>query len=184
MVIFIAQVLLAASTAYAGKKDDTCRKMIPKSLQEILKQKFPAYRLPLVSDNDTYNIQYNLKHGGNGCIGVALGDFDNDHTEDIALLITSIKDDHNLLVVGTRRGKSWKVDVLRDWGGARKNLYVEAIKPGKYTRTEALEGPVSEPGEVEEFTSTSDGIVSGGVESSGCAYFLKGADWIHVWISD
>ena len=56
--------------------------------------------------------------------------------------------------------------------------------PGKYERTEALDGPVSEPGERESYTSKRQGIVAGTIESSGAAFFFDGNAWIHVWISD
>lgn len=182
-ILITLLVAIFTCSAEANERD-SCRSMIPDSLQKVLKLKFPGYRLPLVKDNENYDIQYNLTHGGNGCLGVAVGDFDNDKNKDLGILLTAIKGDNNLLVVARKKGEAWKVDLLRDWGNRRNRLYVEAAKPGEYSRTEALEGPVTEPGEVEEFTSVSYGIVSGGIESSGVAYFLKGNEWIHVWISD
>jgi len=67
---------------------------------------------------------------------------------------------------------------------AAGHLYVDTAAPGKYERTEALDGPVGAPGERESYTSKLQGIVAGTIESSGAAFFFDGNAWIHVWISD
>ena len=63
-------------------------------------------------------------------------------------------------------------------------LYADTLEPGKYNRTEALDGPVTETGELDSFTSKHQGVVAGAIESSGAAFFFDGRRWVHVWISD
>jgi len=142
-------------------------------------------------DNLPEDIDYNSHHGGNGCLGVAEGDYDGDGQSDRALILTSREHlrgsaGHRILVVvGFAEAGGWQLSVLRDIDYANRNrLYVATAPQGDYRRTEALSDPPNEPGEVEEVSLQHAGVISGVTESSEVIYAWTGGCWEHVWISD
>jgi hypothetical protein len=144
--------------------------------------RFPGYALPLASDNEQWVSDLNKREGGPGCVGVARADFNGDGSEDFAFLLSSDRHDHNVLAVALRRASDWQMESLRVFDSPRKSLYVGVAKPGNYERSEALDGPTIEPGEVESHRSSWAGVISGVLESSGIYYFRKDSCWVHLWI--
>lgn len=88
--------ILASHTAVAA---DSCSSRIPDSLQAELAAAFPAFRVPAVKDNLPEDVQYDLAHGGNGCLGVAVADFDGNGTKDYALILSALQNGGWALVV-------------------------------------------------------------------------------------
>ena len=168
----------------APKTEDPCFAKIPTSLRTQLVLKFPDDRLPTLNDSRKEDIAEDRKQGGDGFLLVTVGDFNGDKQEDVALILFSKKGRQLRLVVGLKDGETWKTESLASWDGRDDNPYVHSLPPGKYKRTEAVEGPVTQPGEVASFSSKLTGIVHGTIESSGCAYFFSKGKWVHVWISD
>jgi hypothetical protein len=184
LTILSGAVLLSPEAT--APPQDSCRRVLPRGLQEAVHRQYPAYRLPSESDNLPDDIRVNREQGGSGCLGVAVARYRGGKSNDYAFLLTSPAPAENvLLVVGSQEGSQWRLELLRDWGaGGRGVLYVESARPGKYGRTQALEGPVVEPGELSYFASKLPGVESGRVESSGVAYFFTAKGWVHVWVSD
>ena len=176
--------LTAMGSAAAPRAEDPCLAKIPAGLRKQLVIKFPNDRLPTIRDSRKEDIAEDIKQGGDGCLLVAVGDFDGNKQEDVALILFSKQKRKLRLVVGMKDGETWKTESLASWDGRDDNPYVHSLPPGKYKRTEAVEGPVTQPGEVASFSSKLTGIVHGTIESSGCAYFFSKGKWVHVWISD
>jgi hypothetical protein len=175
-----AILIMLAGPIFAA---DSCEAQIPSSLKVALSKAFPKFRAPLATDNLAEDIEWDLKEGRKGCLGVAVADFDGDGTKDLLLGLTALRGSGALIVVALARGKNWKLETLNEWPEGRSRLYVAADKPGVYRRTEALDGPL-EPGEVNPLTCRHWVAIFGATESSGVAYCYNNHRWQHVWISD
>jgi hypothetical protein len=162
---------------------DSCESQISSSLTVALTKAFPKFRAPFVSDNSPEDVESDIKEGRNGCLGVAIADFDGDGTDDTLLGLTALKGSGGLIVVALTRDKHWKLKALREWSGRRAGLYVAVGKPGMYRRTESAAGPL-EPGEVDLLTCLHATAVFGAIEASSIAYCYNNQRWQHTWISD
>lgn len=176
----ITVLLILAQAAAAG---DSCEVQIPASLRVTLGKAFPSFRAPLATDNSPEDIEWDLKEGRKGCLGVAIADFDGDGASDILLGLTPLNGSGGLLVAALARGGDWKIDRLSDWHGNRMALYVSVAEPGLYQRTEVLDGPL-EDGEVDPLKCSHAAAIFGQIDSSGVAYCYNDQKWQHVWISD
>ena len=176
--------LLAFPLLSAGspQTQDACAPMLPKDLQLLVARRIPGYRLPKQSDNLPEDIGVHVAHGGNGCLGIATGDFNGDGQKDFTFLVTSDKD--VWLVVAFRRTNGWRVDKVWQAGEAssRMSLYVDVAPPGKYDDLGLAEKP--EPGQIDTFTSKADVVVTGATESTAIAFWKGPKGWVHVWLSD
>ena len=152
-----------------GIAADPCEVQIPSSLKVAVGKAFPNFRAPLSTDNLAEDIEWDLKEGRKGCLGVAIADFDGDGTKDFLLGLTALRGSGALVVVALARGKNWKLETLSEWPEGRDRLYVAVDKPGVYRRTEALDGPL-EPGEIDPLRCLHSAAVFGATESSGVAY--------------
>jgi hypothetical protein len=178
LTLLIGQHVSAATT-------DACAGQVPQPVRFVIEQNFPEFRLPRQSDFDARDISYNREHGGTGCLGIAKGSYRRAYTTDYAINITSKTQTHTILIVASQAADTWRVEVVRDWGEeAIGTLYVDTEPPGTYERTDALDGPITEPGERGKYTAKREGIVTGAIESTGAAFFFDGKAWVHVWISD
>jgi hypothetical protein len=180
----LLEYLLAFPLLSAGpvQTQDACAPMLPKDLQLLVARRIPGYRLPKQSDNLPEDIGFHVAHGGNGCLGIATGDFNGDRQKDFAFLVTSDKD--VWLVVAFRQTDGWRVDKVWQAGEAsdRTHLYVDVAPPGKYDDIGLAEKP--EPGQVNTFTSKADVVVTGATESTAIAFWKGRKGWVHVWLSD
>lgn len=184
MRIIISLLLITFGVAAHGAPiNDSCQTQIPKQLHTLLKQKFPGYRAPMATDNASGSVEWDLKHGGKGCLGVAIADFDGDNSKDFLLGLTSLRNEGALVVVALERGSSWNFHTLYRWKGGRNSLYVAVKEPGHFKRTGSLDGPLGK-GEKESMDCANWGALFGATESSGVVYCFTSGKWQHIWISD
>ena len=180
-VAWLLAVVLLSDTRSTDPAD-SCKASIPDSLRTAISHQFRGYRLPKEADNLAEDIQYNRQHGGNGCLGVATGQFGGQGGTDVAILLTSKRD--VILVVAFPAGSGWRAERVWKAGDAsyRMRLYVDRADPGKYDDLGLSDS--REPGQVDSFTSRHDVVVTGATESTGMAFFKGPKGWVHVWISD
>jgi hypothetical protein len=180
----IVAVAAAIWGPIAAAKDagDACRKQIPASLVSALEKTFPGFDAPLVSDNDPDDVEYSLKHGGTGCLGVAPGDFDGDGRKDFALALTPRKGQGAIVVVALRARVGWSFKTIYSVDN-RRRLYVETVSPGRYEDTGSSEDP-KESGELDVLTCPHSGVVTGETEATGTVFCLVSGDWRKVVVMD
>jgi hypothetical protein len=179
----LASVLAIILSALSGQEArDACATDLPQAVKSAAARLFPGYRLPKQSDNLDEDIKFNLEHGGDGCLGVASGDFNGDGKKDFAFLVAGKS--KVWLAVAMSRGESWLLEKVWFAGdtGDRIRLYVDTAAPGKFDDLGLSES--LEPGQVETFTSDNEVIVTGTTESTGIAFMRTPKGWVHVWISD
>lgn len=184
MRILIGVLLMTFGlSAHAASENDSCQKQIPEQLSANLKQKFPEYRPPLASDNNPDDIEWSIKDGGTGCLGLAVADFDGDDIKDYLLDLTSHSAEGGLIVVALTRRHSWDFHTLYRSKDDRKRTYVAAEKPSTFYRSEALDGPLGD-GELKSMKCQNSAVIFGTIESSGVAYCMVKGKWHYVWFSD
>ncbi len=187
--MFLSMFLLAASSVVHGSTEP-CSAAMPVSLRSALEVRFPSFRVPVVNDNLPFDIEYDKENGGDGCLGVAEGDYNGDGQQDRALLLTAVTSQEDsrqvvLTVVGFGGQNGWQLEVLRDWGRtSRDGLYVSTVPPGEYKQTEALSEPPDAPGGVVEIRSRNEAVATGVTESSRVVYVWIDGRWFHVWVAD
>ena len=182
LLVVTCVAALRMSNAWAT---DACAASIPEALRILIPGQFPGYRIPQESDYDATDIKFSLDHRSNACVGVTHGAYYPDGATDYAIILSSTADAQAMLVVASPANSTWRLERVWDWEDVTAgSLYVDTTAPGKYERTEALEGPVSKRGEQKRYTSQRQGILAGKIESSVAAFFFDGKGWIHVWISD
>jgi len=185
-LVLIVIFLGACNHAFpdSNVNSDPCSVRISQSLRDQVLLKWPGSQLPRETDNLPSDITYNKENGGNGCLGMAEGDFDGDGRMDLAFLLGVPAKRHTLLIAALGEEAGWRFECLRSWETERSSLYVAVAPPGRYTRFLGFDEAIQEPGEVEAYRSESQGIISGVVESSGIYYFRTESGWVHVWVSD
>jgi hypothetical protein len=169
--------------AHQALATDACDKLISSSLKGALAKTFPDFRTPLATDNQEKDIEWYLREGKSGCLGVASGDFDGDGKNDFLLGLTALRGSGALVVVALARRTGWEFKTLGRLPEERFRLYVETGKAGVYRRSEALDGPLR-PGEMEVMSCPSSAAIFGILESSGVAHCYVRRKWKHAWISD
>jgi len=165
---------------------DGCAKKLPPALSAQLQSLFPQHRVPLSSDNPAWAVRMDKRGGGDGCLGIAEGDFDGDGATDFAVLLSPSGDTTSPLIVARSQAQGYRIDTLRVWTGVRQALYVSKVGPSRQERTEILSdnSAALEPGEVVAFESKRPGVIGGVLESAAVVFFYDGKRWVHVWISD
>jgi hypothetical protein len=161
---FLALALLVAQEPSAPPPD-SCAKLIPKAVRQVLEEHLPTYQLPRESDNLPDDIAFDRTRGGTGCLGVAVGQFLGKPTNDYALLVTARPTEHVLLILVTKSVGAWRIENLHDSGtDLRNRLFVTTLPPGRYKDNECCEPgepPVTPDGRVRQFTSARPGIGRG-----------------------
>lgn len=185
-IFWILPLIILTDTHAIAASSDTCVGVIPAALEEVIKQKFPEFRLPRQSDYEQYNY-YDIEEGGTGCMGIATGSYFGDGIQGYAIILTSTAKTHSLLVVGRLLSSKWHTQVLRDWGETSAGrTYTGTLNPGGFQPTETLDAHRREPGEVAKFVSNHQSIVTGAIESSRVVFFYNydGEKWVHVRFED
>jgi hypothetical protein len=179
-ILFVALALAASPLAAAA---DACQTQLPVAMRSAVEAAFPSYRTPVVTDNLPDDVEWSLRQKGNGCLGVAIADFDGDGKRDFLLGLTERNGSGATVVVALADGAKWTLHQLDQWKDGRSRLYVSAGKPDTYKRTEALSGPLG-VGELSPLTCKTSFAVFGTTESTGVAYCYQNNHWVHVWIAD
>jgi hypothetical protein len=163
---------------------DACDDQIPATLQDLIRQ-MQSVRAPEVLDNLGPDIESDIRAGGNGCLGVAVADFDGDGADDVLLRLTArVGQGAVIFVALTRLSGTWESAPLSVREDGRSQLYVRAGPPGVYRRARSLDGSFAE-GEVESFSCPHAVAIFGTIESSAVAYcYIERGRWQHVWMSD
>lgn len=176
-------VCLLVAAVFPASAADDCESQLPVPLRRAAEKAYPAFRSPVVTDNLPEDVDYQFQQTGSRCLGVAKADFDGDGKVDYLIGMSARTSSGAEILVALARGKSWALRSLASWSEGRSRLYVATEKPGKYERTLALEGPLSE-GENQTLVCRNPVAVFGATEASGVAYcYMEGA-WPYVWISD
>ena len=177
--ILAALLTLTAPPALAS---DACNSLLSEDLAATVTAAFPAFRLPLVTDNLAEDVAWSKEQTGNACLGVAQADFDGNGTKDWLLGLVEKKGAGALVVAALSRGGKWQLHELDSWPEGRSRLYVAVDKAGTYGSV--LEGEPSEKGEVNHLVCSHAVAIFGATESSGVAYCYRHGTWQHTWISD
>ena len=181
---FIAAILAAASLSASAEAVDRCRPLVPPGLAKQIATTYPDHRLPRGDDQDVYNVRYNMKQGGSGCLGVATGDFDGDKRRDVAILLTAKGKPEGLLVVALRRETRWLLELVEALEDPISSQYVGTVEPGEYGPGPFWGESPPRPNELEVIKSPAEGVVTGMLESTALYYFRLNGKWRFVWISD
>jgi len=177
-------LIFVGACAQAAQVVDSCQRQIPETLSVAIEAAFPGYRTPLETDNSPDDVEYNKKHGGSGCLNVAVADFNGDHKQDYLLGLTAVNGPTGLAVIALSNKAGWKFQKIQSWTeDARIRQYVEAVKPGKHYRTQALDGPLN-AGEKNSMRCSHWGAMVGMMESTGIVYCYQNGRWPYVWVSD
>jgi len=169
-----------AGRAEADRAADTCRAKIPSPLARVLTHRFPAYRLPLVTDNLNEDVRSNLAQGGDGCLLVATGDFDGDRRQDLAIGLPPKDGNVPIVAVAFARTSTWAVTTVKSWVNVPMRLYVAAVPPGVHNRTGSADSPL-QPSERETLRCDHPGVIVGATESTGFVYCYTNKRWLYVW---
>jgi len=163
---------------------DSCDEQIPASLKEFVR-KMGAVRAPEVPDNLGPDVDADIRQGGNGCLGVAVADFDGDGKDDVLMrLPQSVGQGAVIFLALARLNGTWQPEPLSARDDGSSQLFVKAGPPGVYRRARALDGPFAE-GEVDSFNCPHAVAIFGTIESSAVAYcYIERRRWQHVWLSD
>lgn len=185
MKLILSAVLLSTLASNAVEAKDSCAPQIPKSLRASLGHTFPAFRPPAESDNLPEDIEYNKKNGGTGCLGVAAADLNGDKKKDYVLALTPLKGKAPKVVIALRTAKDWSFhELMAGVTDARFRQYVDTVEPGKYERTEALEGGDGPNGDMESMVCPNSGALIGATESTGVVHCYINGKWLFAWVSD
>lgn len=177
--LFIA--LLAFGVTHATPVD-SCVKLVPDALRQVLVQHFPDARLPLATDSREESRRYAASKG-NACLLIAKADFDGDERTDLVLLLPAKTAKYFRLVVALNEKSGFNVTDLGSWTEPVTDLFVDVAPSGTYTHTEAY--PFQpEPGATERITSAHEGFYFGKIEAGADVYFVNHGQWLHVHTID
>ena len=178
--ILLAACLAAASCgAHAADLGDACRAALPETLAAALARQYPAFRPPLVTDNDPADVSENLHQGRTGCLGLASADLDGDGVLDHVVGLTPLAGRQPLAVIALARGTQWVFHVIDSEVGTRARLFVDVVPPGRYDRSESL-GPPHAADDQRQLTCPVAGAIVGAARATGIVYCLVRGNWRRV----
>lgn len=138
-IITVALIFFASTSLAEPVLKDPCDlALLPEPVREVLKHKFPTWRLLTLSDLTDEEQRYWLKSkGGDRCPGVGVGHIETRTYPSYAMVLVSrepTKPDSKFLVMSERRKGRFEVTVLStDFG------FVSTVPPGKYTDSQQTE---------------------------------------------
>jgi len=182
-IIALISPLVFATVAQSG---DICEKSIPESLQKVIKEKFPSYRIASSDDQCTKDVKdwNKLYCNSNRCQTIASGDLDGNKQKDFVLYLVKTDSTAPALIVALRKGAKWIITELPQWNESILGCYVEPATPGLYERTMSSELNTDDPSERDKIVAKRTSFIAGRVESTGVLYVYDNGKWLHVWISD
>src|SRR6266536_6348738 len=163
--IAILSIIITISYQSHGFAADRCENVLTSAVRQKVAI-FKGYDLPSEYDNRSENIDYDVQHGGSGCLGAVNADFDGDGMLDTAVLLRKRHDaDKTILVVvpGASRLRPQRLYTFVDV--PRTKLALSVLEPGSYERAGGLDNKL-EHGEVRRVQSLRDAIGAGVIDSS------------------
>jgi hypothetical protein len=135
--------LLMSSRAQAAP-GDSCASRITVELGARLETAYPEFRVPRESDNLPDDVAYSRANGGSGCLGADTADFDGDGRIDVVVALTPRENAQgSRIVAALAQSQGWVLAELGEYGPRsidRRRIFVGTLAPGRYRRSEALEG--------------------------------------------
>jgi hypothetical protein len=185
MVVRVLIVMLcAARLCPPGNCSDCCQSVIPDALRSQLLKKYASCK-PMSSEyTSAYYADQATASGRSCCYFATAGDFNGDHKTDYAVILKDNATWRLTLVAALSNEKGWLLQKLFAWDGEGDNPYVETLPPGEYRGIGTIDPTYRKKGQPDSIRSKTDGILSGSLESSGCAYFFQNDKWVHFWVSD
>ena len=180
--------IVAFLTAGRLRGQDACEAKLPPSLRAEFKQAFPGHRQIVTSDYEPSELAAESKyHRGSRCIAVEPGDFNGDRRRDFVFLaLSSTKSVVALVALRLKAG--WQIRELLDLGFDQPGCcYANVLAPGTYKNfygTAPDPQSLPAPDERLTFTSKTQALVVGAIESTGVAFFFSEGRWLHVRVSD
>ncbi len=181
---FLIPILLLVGINSFVYADDACEKLIPTSLREALRKKFPDYRIAKATDQLYDDPKWNTDYKEGQCLTVASADFDGDNKKDFALFLVHKNTKTPKLIAALSREKQWSLAELPIWNEHIQGCYVETAKPGTYEHTMSYDYKQLHANQRERLTAINTSIVAGLVESTGVVYVYEKGQWLYVWASD
>jgi hypothetical protein len=174
----LAAMALSATArgAPVARIDDACRAALPDTLAAAIARQYPAYRAPLVTDNDPADVAENVRRGRSGCLGLASADIDGDGVADFVLGLTPLAGVQPLAVVALARGGQWVFHVIDSQVGTRARLFVDVVPPGRYDRAESL-GPPHMADDERRLTCPWSGAIVGATRATAIVYCVVRGNW-------
>jgi hypothetical protein len=180
-VIAVAGCLVTSFT-FADSVRDSCRAQMPPSLAIAAAKKFPSFDLPLVAHNLPEDIEFNIKNGGSGCLGVAAGDFEGNGAQGYALALKRRDGKNSITVIATLRSDRWRFKTISA-GDLRTRVYIRTVPAGHYDPSGVAEHS-NTGGEIHSLECPNPGLVTGETESTGMVYCLVSGKWKHIVVQD
>jgi hypothetical protein len=167
----------------AQSSTDACRAQIPQNLGRALLERFPSYRLPLVSDSLAEDVESDRTGGGNGCLLVSRADFNGDGHDDVAVALAPKAGRRPLVAVAFSRTDGWQLSTIRGWTDDISRQYVASAEPGGHRTSRALDASFHH-NERRSLRCPSAAVIVGAIESTVITYCYIHAQWLYVWFSD
>src|ERR1700733_12231690 len=162
---------LASFSAAATKVNDACRAQLPKSLVLALGRTYPGFDLPLLTDNQQFDIEFNRRHGGLGCLGVATGDFDGNGKPEFALALKARNKPDAVVVVAILDRSDWSFQKIYS-SADRNRLYVAVVPAGSYDNAPNVSGEPTLQRQHEALQCPHSGILTGATQAPGIVFCL------------
>lgn len=181
----LAITLTLALSAGTTPGDD-CSALVPRALAAQLARDYPAFRLPQATDNLAEDVAWDRGDGGDGCLGVAVADFDGDGRDDRIVALTPRTEldadgeaNAPTVVVALAGRRRWQLhDLGMTYSIARTRLFVEAYPADPLASPEAPAGGSGDA--VDAVACATPVAVLGQTEAWADGYCHDGGRWAYV----
>lgn len=133
---FFLLACFAVHPLVAASSPDPCASTkLPTGVEQLLKQKYPAWRPKTVSDLEAYDQKLWLETNPHSCPGIAIGDFEQPNQSAYAILLVPNLESSSgyKIIIAVRATDANNYDLrLLDNGKADSGLVISRERPGKY----------------------------------------------------
>ena len=165
------------SYASAQTTDICSTTRLPADANELLKTKFPLWRVKLISDLEGYDRQLWLENHAKECPGIAIGHFESSKNLSFAaLLISKAKTNSGYEIVvlsASGPGNTYSSKILEQGQGA-DGLVISVAAPGQYSDFENTETAKSKV----------DGIYVQWIEKAAILYYWSSGQYHKLQTED
>jgi hypothetical protein len=143
---------------------------------------YPGFDLPLLTDNQAFDIDFNRTHGGLGCLGIATGDFDGNGKKGFALALKAPDEPDAIVVVALWKRTDWFLRKIYS-PEERTRLYVATVPAGSYDNAPDATGVPMQQRQHEVLLCPNPGILTGATQVPGIVFCLvsKGQSGPAAW---